>query len=264
MNDMELITRQEPGLVEFYNFEDLKMVLEAELVRYQNIAYSEDDQKEAKADQKKLKDLRTEDKQANKQHLEEDKAKQKELLSPSKELLATTTEKLKKAKADWDVAFSKYNSYASQFDRAKAKVVEKQDDHQKALDYYKDNFEGKTVKFDAGTYRSAVSEKLRQTHALEAKRVEIDLFDAKAANYEKEYGEILTELAPLSKKNADLEIKVVAAKSRLERFRGELAEVDVDIAPLDMEDPRKASQQNKQNEKNEPQKQSGGLGMGGM
>ena len=58
MNEMELITRQEPGLVEFYNFEDLKMILETELVRYQNIAYSEDDLKEAKADQKKLKDLR--------------------------------------------------------------------------------------------------------------------------------------------------------------------------------------------------------------
>ncbi|MBQ6719446.1 MAG: DUF1351 domain-containing protein [Oscillospiraceae bacterium] len=58
MKDMELITRQEPGLVEFYNFEDLKTMLEAELVRYQNIAYSEDDLKEAKADQKKLKDLR--------------------------------------------------------------------------------------------------------------------------------------------------------------------------------------------------------------
>ena len=58
MNDMELITRQEPGLVEFYNFEDLKVILEAELVRYQNIAYSEDDLKEAMADQKKLKDLR--------------------------------------------------------------------------------------------------------------------------------------------------------------------------------------------------------------
>ena len=58
MKDMELITRQEPGLVEFYNFEDLKTILEAELVRYQNIAYREDDLKEAKADQKKLKDLR--------------------------------------------------------------------------------------------------------------------------------------------------------------------------------------------------------------
>lgn len=58
MKDMELITRQVPGLVEFYNFEDLKTILEAELVRYQNIAYSEDDLKEAKADQKKLKDLR--------------------------------------------------------------------------------------------------------------------------------------------------------------------------------------------------------------
>ena len=30
MKDMELITRQEPGLVEFYNFEDLKEFLEVE------------------------------------------------------------------------------------------------------------------------------------------------------------------------------------------------------------------------------------------
>lgn len=58
MINMELITRQEPGLVEFHNFEDLKTILEAELVRYQNIAYSEEDLKEAKADQKKLKDLK--------------------------------------------------------------------------------------------------------------------------------------------------------------------------------------------------------------
>ena len=58
MSNMELITRQEPGLVEFHNFEDLKTILEAELVRYQNIAYSEEDLKEAKADQKKLKDLK--------------------------------------------------------------------------------------------------------------------------------------------------------------------------------------------------------------
>ena len=58
MSNMELITRQEPGLVEFHNFEDLKTILEAELVRYQNIAYREEDLKEAKADQKKLKDLK--------------------------------------------------------------------------------------------------------------------------------------------------------------------------------------------------------------
>lgn len=38
MNEMELITRQEPGLVEFYNFEDLKAILETELQRYRNIA----------------------------------------------------------------------------------------------------------------------------------------------------------------------------------------------------------------------------------
>ena len=143
-------------------------------------------------------------------------------------------------------------------------MVKKQEDHQKAVEDYEKNYQGKTVQFNAGTYRSAVSEKLRLTHDLEAKRVELDLFDAKAANYEKEYGEILTKVTPLSVQNADLEVKIGAAKSRLERFRGELAKVDVDIAPLDMEDPRKASQQNKQNEKNEPQKKSGGLGMGGL
>ena len=58
MNEMELITRQEPGLVEFINFEDLKIILEAELQRYRNIVYSANDLKEAKADQKKLKDLK--------------------------------------------------------------------------------------------------------------------------------------------------------------------------------------------------------------
>lgn len=58
MKDMELITRQEPGLVEFYNFESLKAMLEAELQRYQNIAYNENDLKEAEADQKKLKKLK--------------------------------------------------------------------------------------------------------------------------------------------------------------------------------------------------------------
>ena len=56
MNDMELITRQEPGLVEFYNFEDLKTILEAELLPYRNVVYG--DQKEAEADQKKLKKLK--------------------------------------------------------------------------------------------------------------------------------------------------------------------------------------------------------------
>lgn len=256
--------------------------LEKELVEYEKMAkhfskklslFSKtDEEKDQKAvyekyvkdTKEKINLLKDENKQANKRHNEEDKAKQKELLSPSKELLEKTAAQLSDAKAKWDAAFSNYNRYASQFDQAKAKVVDKQDDHQKALDYYKDNFEGKTVKFDAGTYRSAVSEKLRQTHALEAKRVELDLFDAKAANYEKEYGEILTKVTPLSVQNADLEIKIGAAKSRLDDFRGELAEVDVDIAPLDMEDPRKASQQNKQNEKNEPQKLSGGLGMGGL
>lgn len=220
-------------------------------------------EKYVKDTKEKLNLLKEENQQANKRHNEEDKAKQKELLSPSKELLATTTEKLKQAKTDWEAAFSKYNSYASQFDQAKAKVMDKQEAHQNALEDYEKNYRGKTVDFNAGKYSSVASEKLRLQHDLYQKQFEIKQFDANVETYDQEYGEILTELAPLSDKNSDLEIKVKAAKFRLEDFREELKEVDVDIAPLDMEDPRKASQQNKQNEKNEPQKQRGGLGMGG-
>ena len=58
MNDMELITHQEPGLVEFYNFEDLKTILKMELVPYQNVVYGDNNIKEAEADQKKLKQLK--------------------------------------------------------------------------------------------------------------------------------------------------------------------------------------------------------------
>ena len=143
-------------------------------------------------------------------------------------------------------------------------MVDKQDDHQKALDYYKDNFEGKTVKFDAQKYRDVENEKSRLTRMLGEKKFEIKQFDAKAATYEQDKGVILDQLVPIEGPNADLQIKLRIWKENLKETKALLAEEDVDIAPLDMEDPRKASQQNKQNEKNEPQKHSGGLGMGGL
>ena len=105
MNEMELITRQEPGTVELYNFEDLKTALETELQRYRNIAYSEADLKEAKADQKKLKDLkkaidekRKEIKKIYMQPYETVEAQTKELIALINEPLAAIDDYLNNAK----------------------------------------------------------------------------------------------------------------------------------------------------------------------
>ena len=105
MNDMELITRQEPGLVEFYNFEDLKTILEAELLPYRNVVYG--DQKEAEADQKKLKKLKKtiddkhkEIKKIYMQPYEIVEAQTKELIAMIDEPLQTIAAFLEQAKAE--------------------------------------------------------------------------------------------------------------------------------------------------------------------
>ena len=105
MNDMELITRQEPGQVEFYNFEDLKTILEAELLPYRNVVYG--DQKEAEADQKKLKklkkiidDKRKEIKKIYMQPYEIVEAQTKELIAMIDEPLQTIAAFLEQAKAE--------------------------------------------------------------------------------------------------------------------------------------------------------------------
>ena len=104
MHDMELITRQEPGLVEFYNFEDLKTILEAELLPYRNVVYG--DQKEAEADQKNLKklkkiidDKRKEIKKVYMQPYEIVEAQTKELIAMIDEPLQTIAAFLENVKA---------------------------------------------------------------------------------------------------------------------------------------------------------------------
>ena len=50
MNELTIITRQEPGIASLDNFEEIKAYLEANLARYKNIIYSEDNLKTAKDD----------------------------------------------------------------------------------------------------------------------------------------------------------------------------------------------------------------------
>ncbi len=58
MNELKIITRQEPGIASLDNFEEIKSYLEANLARYKNIIYSEDNLKAAKDDKKQLSSLK--------------------------------------------------------------------------------------------------------------------------------------------------------------------------------------------------------------
>ena len=58
MDELTILTRQEPGIAEFNNFEEIKDYLDARLEVYRNLVYSEDSLKTAKEDKATLNKLR--------------------------------------------------------------------------------------------------------------------------------------------------------------------------------------------------------------
>ena len=58
MEELSIITRQEPGIAYFENFEEIKAYLSAQLNRYRNLIYSEDSLKLAKSDRAALNRLK--------------------------------------------------------------------------------------------------------------------------------------------------------------------------------------------------------------
>lgn len=58
MDELTILTRQEPGIAEFNNFEEIKDYLDARLEVYRNLVYSEDSLKTAKEDKATLNKLK--------------------------------------------------------------------------------------------------------------------------------------------------------------------------------------------------------------
>ena len=58
MDELTILTRQEPGIAEFNNFNKIKDYLDARLEVYRNLVYSEDSLKTAKADKAALNKLK--------------------------------------------------------------------------------------------------------------------------------------------------------------------------------------------------------------
>ncbi len=58
MNELTILTRQVPGIAAFDNFEEIKTYLASRLEAYQNLVYSEDSLKQAKADKNELNRLK--------------------------------------------------------------------------------------------------------------------------------------------------------------------------------------------------------------
>ena len=58
MDELTILTRQEPGIAELFNFDEIKAYLDARLDTYRNLVYSEDSLKTAKADKAQLNKLK--------------------------------------------------------------------------------------------------------------------------------------------------------------------------------------------------------------
>ena len=58
MNDLTIITRQEPGIASLDNFEEIRAYLDASLERYRNIVYTDENLKAAKDDKRTLSSLK--------------------------------------------------------------------------------------------------------------------------------------------------------------------------------------------------------------
>ena len=58
MDELQLLSRQQPGQVSIDNFQELKTALTAVLERYEGMVYTEDRLADAKADKKELSRLR--------------------------------------------------------------------------------------------------------------------------------------------------------------------------------------------------------------
>jgi len=58
MDELTILTRQEPGIAELYNFDEIKAYLDQRLEVYRNLVYSEDGLKSAKADKAALNKLK--------------------------------------------------------------------------------------------------------------------------------------------------------------------------------------------------------------
>ena len=58
MDELTILTRQEPGIAELDNFDEIKAYLDARLAVYRNLVYSEDSLKTAKADKAALNKLK--------------------------------------------------------------------------------------------------------------------------------------------------------------------------------------------------------------
>lgn len=99
MDELQLLSRQQPGQVSIDNLQELKTALTAVLARYEGVVYTEDRLAEAKADKKELSRLRREIDSRRKEIKKAYLAPYQEFEAQVKELLAMVDTPLEEIKA---------------------------------------------------------------------------------------------------------------------------------------------------------------------
>ena len=99
MDELQLLSRQQPGQVSIDNLQELKTALTAVLARYEGVVYTEDRLAEAKADKKELSRLRRDIDDRRKEIKKAYLAPYQDFEAQVKELLAMVDAPLEEIKA---------------------------------------------------------------------------------------------------------------------------------------------------------------------
>lgn len=205
----------------------------------------ENDLSEAK---KVLKQLKKENQQAQKDYENEDRAKQKELLNPTKERLEEVDKELSQVKAHYKDVMKKHDSIASRYDLLKGSVPDLEAAYKKQLRIYNNKYIENPDRYDPALHESLTKEKNGLENHIKLLDRKIEEHDAMTQNLPNLWLDISRPLLPKEARRDKVQSEIRLTKGKMERAQ-EAIEKEEALLKGDKK-------------LDDPNKQSGGLGMG--
>lgn len=196
---------------------------------------------------KKLyKQLTQEKKQAQKDHEEKDLAKQKELLHPTEERLTQTEEQLKQVKDHYQKVKNKHDAIASHYDLLKNTVPDLEKEYNQALKSYNKKYIEKPDRYDADLHESLSQDKTRYAKNIEDLDRKIANHDAITDNLDQLMKDVLDVLVPKQLQSLELAKQIRLIQGKMEKAKKAIAKEEERF------------------QKNDPNEQKDGIGIGGL
>lgn len=197
---------------------------------------------------KVLKQLQKENKQALKDHENEDLAKRKELLNPTKERLEKVEQELSQVKVHYKEVMKKHDNIAFRYDLLKNSVPNLEEAYNKQLRIYNKKYIENPDRYDPQLHESLTKEKNGLENHIKLLDKKIEEHDALTNNLPKLWVQISKPLLPKEARRDKVQSEIRLTKGKMERAQEALEKEEALLKGDKKLD--------------DPNKQSGGLGMG--